>query len=217
MYSLKVFNAILFKVKSGVKIKMHTKWSSSGNVYTTWNYKKVYKNEVRYSAGILPYTFDQEGKCMFLLGKDHENDWSDFGGRCEFRDKSEPIATATREFYEETLGAVLSVQECTEKLNINPVQIVSKTLNGSPYYMYLMYIDYNNYTETFHKVANFLKYQFDSQETSKIIEKNTIRWVSMDTMLMCIEPNQRNTPLRLRGVFYKTMVAARDQIQFLIK
>jgi hypothetical protein len=140
-----------------------------------------------------------------------------FGGRCEFRDRSEPLATATREFYEETLGAVLSVQECTEKLTVNPVQIVSKTLNGSPYYMYLMYIDYNNYTETFHKVANFLKYQFDSQETSKIIEKNTIRWVSMDTMLMCIEPNQRNTPLRLRGVFYKTMVGARDQIQFLIK
>jgi hypothetical protein len=61
-----------------------------------------------------------------------------------------------------------------------------------------------------------LRYQFDSQETSKIIEKNTIRWVNMDTMLMCME-NQRNAPLRLRGVFYKTMAGAQDQLQFLIK
>ena len=69
-----------------------------------------------------------------MLGRDNENDWSDFGGRCEFRDHNEPINTATREFYEETLGAIMNVQECTDKLtNGNPVKIVSKTLNGSPY------------------------------------------------------------------------------------
>jgi len=195
---------------------MYTKWANN-NTYTTWNYKKINKTGTRYSAGILPYTFDQTGKCLFLLGKDNENDWSDFGGRCEFKDQCEPLNTATREFYEETLGAVLTIPECIAKLQTNPVKITSKTLNGSPYYMYLMYIDYSNYTESFNKTANFLRYQFDRQEMNKLIEKNTIRWVSMDTILVCIENNQRNSPISLRGVFYSTLVNSRDQFQFLIK
>ena len=195
---------------------MYSKWNS--NSYTTWNYKKINKNSTRYSAGILPYTFDQTGKCIFLLGKDNDNDWSDFGGRCEFKDRCEPINTAMREFYEETLGAVLNIQECTDKLTSeSAVKIISKTLNGSPYYMYLMYIDYSNYSDTFNKTANFLRYQFDKQEMNKLIEKNTIRWVSMDTLLVCIENNQRNFPISLRGVFYTTLLNSRDQLQFLIK
>ena len=195
---------------------MYSKWNS--NSYTTWNYKKINKNSTRYSAGILPYTFDQTGKCIFLLGKDNDNDWSDFGGRCEFKDRCEPINTAMREFYEETLGAVLNIQECTDKLTSeSAVKIISKTLNGSPYYMYLMYIDYSNYSDTFNKTANFLRYQFDKQEMNKLIEKNTIRWVSMDTLLVCIENNQKNSPISLRGVFYTTLLNSRDQLQFLIK
>ena len=187
------------------------------NHYTSWNYKKVNKNSTRYSAGILPYTFDQHGKCFFLLGKDNENDWSDFGGRCEFKDRYEPLNTATREFYEETLGSVVSVSECIAKLSTNPVKIVSKTLNGSPYYMYLMYIDNLNYTDTFHKTSQFLKYQFDPIEVNKIIEKTTIRWVSMDTLMFCIENEQRHdNPIRLRGVFYNTLLNCRDQLQFLL-
>ena len=192
---------------------MYNRWPS--NSYTTWNYKKA--NKLRYSAGILPYTFDQSGKCFFLLGKDNENDWSDFGGRCEFRDRQEPLNTATREFYEETLGSVMTVPECMEKLQNNPVQIVSKTLNGSPYYMYLMYIDNYNYLESFNKTAHFLRYQFDKQDVSRLIEKNTIRWVSMDTLLLCIENNQKSSPISLRGVFYNTLLHSRDQLQFLIK
>ena len=189
------------------------KWES----YTTWNYKKI--NNCRYSAGILPYTFDQDAKCYFLLGKDNENDWSDFGGRCEFRDKSEPLNTATREFYEETLGAVLTVQECISKINVNPIKIVSKTLNGSPYYMYLIYVDYQNYAESFNKTSNFLKYHYnnDKRVLCKVIEKNLIRWVSMDTILNCLENGQTGSPISLRGVFYNTMFNARDQLQFLIK
>ena len=64
---------------------------------TNWNYRKI--NRCRYSAGVLPYTFDPGGKCMFLLGKDHEGDWSDFGGRCEFKDNNDEKNTASREFY----------------------------------------------------------------------------------------------------------------------
>ena len=191
---------------------MYPKWNNY-----SWNYKKINKSSSRYSAGILPYTFDQSGKCMFLLGKDNENDWSDFGGRCEFKDHSEPLNTATREFYEETLGSVISIEECNTKLQNNPVKIISKTLNGSPYYMFLMFVENVNYSETFNKISNFLRYQFDKQEMNKLIEKNTIRWVSMDTLLVCIENEQRNAPISLRGVFYKTLFNCRDQLQFLIK
>ena len=44
-------------------------WNQKG-IYTTWNYRKTHKGGyTRYSAGVLPYTFDQTGKCLFLLGK----------------------------------------------------------------------------------------------------------------------------------------------------
>jgi hypothetical protein len=199
---------------------MYSKWNNKGvqsnSGYPTWNYKKSNRNVTRYSAGILPYTYDQDGKCYFLLGKDNENVWSDFGGRCEFKDRCEPINTAVREFYEETLGSVMSVEDCISKLSQTPTQIISKTLNGSPYYMYLMYIDNNNYSEIFNKTAQFLRYTFDRQEMNKLIEKNTIRWVSMDTVLFCME-NQNASPISLRGVFYNTMVTCRDQLQVLIK
>ena len=189
------------------------------NKYTNWNYKKISKNGIRYSAGVLPYTFDQNGKCFFLLGKDNDNDWSDFGGRCEFKDHGDEKNTATREFYEETLGAVMSVTECLDKLNGNPVKIISKTLNGSPYYMYLIYIDYQNYSESFNKTANFMKYHYsqDSRAISRVIEKTTIRWVSMDTILHCIENKDFANPITLRGVFYKTILNSKEQFMFLLQ
>ena len=132
--------------------------------YSTWNYKKIGKNTYnKYSAGILPYTYDVQGKCLFLLGKDNEGDWSDFGGRCEFKDRNDEKLTACREFYEETLGAVIDINDCINKLTQKEqVKIVSKTLNGSPYYMYLLHVEFANYTETFIKTSNFIKYQFNN-------------------------------------------------------
>ena len=60
------------------------------------------KKSVKYSAGILPYSF-YNGVTYFLVGKDaREDGWSDFGGKCEVIDESKAIMTACREFYEET-------------------------------------------------------------------------------------------------------------------
>jgi len=181
--------------------------------YSSWTYKKINKNFTRYSAGILPYSFDQSGKLVFLLGKDNEGDWSDFGGRCEFKDQNNHKNTASREFYEETLGSVLSIQECHDKMTDKIIE--SKTLNGSPYYMYLVYIDLVNYSDTFNKNCNFLKYQFDTRITSKIIEKVSIRWVSIDTLLNSIE--NRNQFISLRGVFYKTIKDFKETLINLIR
>lgn len=184
------------------------------NSYNSWTYKKINKNTVRYSAGILPYTFDTHGKLMFLLGKDNDNDWSDFGGRCEFKDRNDPIHTASREFYEESLGSILHVQELSDKLTncSNDCKIISKTLNGSPYYMYMIYIDYINYSDTFNKTSNFLKYQFDQHVISKIIEKVSIKWIYLDTLLNCIENNDSSTPIALRGVFFKTISEFKENL-----
>ena len=180
-------------------------------VYTSWSYKKINKNNSRYSAGILPYTFDQNGKLLFLLGRDNDSDWSDFGGRCEFRDNNIPKNTASREFYEETLGAVLTIQECMDKI-IETKKVESKTLNGSPYYMYFVYIDLVNYSDTFNKTANFLKYQFEQRTVSRLIEKVNIRWVSIDTLLNCIDNRDDSKPISLRGVFYKTISQFRENL-----
>jgi hypothetical protein len=184
--------------------------------YTSWTYKKSNKSFVRYSAGILPYTFDQNGKLLFLLGKDNDNDWSDFGGRCEFKDRNDPINTATREFYEESLGVILNIPETIKLINESN-KIISKTLNGSPYYMYPIYIEYLNYSDLFTKVSQFLKYQFDSSITSKVIEKVSIRWVSIDTLLNCIENKDSSTPISLRGVFYRTISQFKENLIFLQK
>ena len=45
-------------------------------------------NHEIYSAGILPYTI-WKGNIYFLLGRDYDNKWSDFGGRAEPNDKAE--------------------------------------------------------------------------------------------------------------------------------
>ena len=201
---------------SGDSFNWKQNYNNYNNVYTSWSYKKINRNTPRYSAGILPYTFDQNGKLFFLLGKDNEADWSDFGGRCEFRDNNVPKNTASREFYEETLGAVLTIQECMDKM-VETKKIESKTLNGSPYHMYLVYIDLANYSDTFNKTANFLKYQFEQRITTKIIEKVNIRWVSIDTLLNCIENKNYQTPISLRGVFYKTITEFRDTLVYLVR
>jgi len=180
------------------------------NNYSSWNYKKINKN-LRYSAGILPYTFDQNGKLLFLLGKDNDGDWSDFGGRCEVKDQNDPLCTASREFYEESLGAIMSIHECLP-LMLDSKKIVSKTLNGSPYYMYLVYIDFLNYSDTFVKVSNFLKYQFETRLVTKLAEKVAIRWVNLDTLLNCIENKDSCTPIPLRGVFYKTINEFKEKL-----
>lgn len=197
-------------------------WTNNNyNNYTRWNYAKR-KNYNKYSAGILPYTYDSTGKCFFLLGKDNEGDWSDFGGRCEFKDKNDEKNTASREFYEETLGAVIGINECIEKINTKYNKILSQTLNGSPYHMFLIYIDYQNYSDTFIKTSNFIKYYYsqnnnENRNLNKIIEKSSIRWVSIDTLINSVENNDISNPLSLRGVFYKTIKKSMDELLTLNK
>ena len=63
----------------------------------------------RYSASILPYTIDRDGRWLLLLGQErHDGTWCGFGGRMEPRDLGDPWRTALREFHEETLGVMMN-------------------------------------------------------------------------------------------------------------
>ena len=62
-----------------------------------------------YSAGVLPYSI-YNNNLYFILGRDYDNKWSDFGGRVEPNDKSESDVTASREFIEESLGSIFDME-----------------------------------------------------------------------------------------------------------
>jgi len=199
-------------------------WNTYTYTGTRWNNKHSRRNYNKYSAGVLPYTFDSNGKCLFLLGKDNEGDWSDFGGRCEHKDKNDEKNTASREFYEETLGSVININECIEKINLVDNKIISQTLNGSPYYMFLIQVDFLNYSEVFNKTLNFIKYYHSNQtynnenrNINRILEKSSIRWVNIDTLINCVENKVSSSPLPLRGVFYKTIKKSINDLLILKK
>ena len=166
-----------------------------------------------YSAGILPYTYGPQGNLYFLLGKDQDGLWSDFGGRVEMEDNEDHAKTASREFFEETLGCISSVNETYVKLvQGNPLKITSKTLNGSPYYMYLLYIDFKDWNDVFVKMFNFLKY---IDAPTKIFEKTQIRWVTLPTLIQTLESkknNDSNNFIALRKVFYDTLLNSKDEV-----
>lgn len=163
----------------------------------------------RYSAGILPYAVHQ-GELYFLVGRDWRDEgWSDFGGKVEGCDNYNIKSTAIREFYEETVGCVQTIDNVAKWLHENReyTEIQSKTLNGSPYFMFLVEIPYLNYRHVFHKVSHFLKYT--RCDTHKYFEKNDIRWVPLH-VLFEHHNNKRNSKesffqFKLRHVFKKTI------------
>ncbi len=162
-----------------------------------------------YSAGILPYAHFK-GTIYFLLGRDSDNKWSDFGGRVEPKDKNDHDITATREFFEETLGCVYEY-DYTKKLlkNKKCAKIISKTGAGHPYYMYLLKINYSDIVRLkFMSTKNFLS-NIVTNIDKKYIEKNDIRWVSLET----IEHSINNTSLiNLRNVFLSTFKNCKSDI-----
>lgn len=165
-----------------------------------------------YSAGILPYA-KYNDKVYFLLGRDTDNKWSDFGGRCEPNDRNEWEITACREFFEESLGSVFSYDYAKKNIKNNKKtkMIKSITPSGYDYYMYLMKINYDNNIRTkFLSTRNFISGL--STIDKKYLEKNDIRWVSMETLLYTI--TEEKSLLTLRHIFFQTFKNNCDNIIF---
>jgi hypothetical protein len=165
-----------------------------------------------YSAGILPYTI-YKGTTYLLLGRDSDNKWSDFGGRVEPKDRCDYEITASREFFEETLGSVYDFDH-TRKLIKKCPKIVSKTSAGHSYYMYLLKIQYTDIIRTkFLSTKNFLSNVVTTID-KKYVEKNDIRWVSIETVEHSIEGKSL---ISLRSVFSNTFKNFKNEIGGYIK
>ena len=171
------------------------------------NYKEIY------SAGILPFSV-KGGTVYFLLGKDPENKWSDFGGRSEVQDNGRWDMTATREFYEESVGVVMDISSMLTRLQYkkNYIKVKGKTLSGSPYYMYVVKIPYKEtYKETFDNTLGFIRYSnvFDN----KYLEKIDLQWVSLETIYAGLDDENNNVVnFPLRRVFKKTLMENLQEI-----
>jgi hypothetical protein len=169
-----------------------------------------------YSAGILPYQVDDKGKIYFLMGRDNENNWSDFGGKCEFKDNNNIKETAAREFFEESLNSIMDINTTREILRNenNYTLIESRTLSGSPYYMFVLRVPMlpDTCRDRFHKTLQYLKY---IKTDSSHMEKNDIKWVSMDTILHCLDYPEYETKMGwpLRKIFRKTMINNRKILE----
>jgi hypothetical protein len=134
------------------------------------------------SAGVLPFSRNG-GEIVFLVGRDiRDSVFSDFGGKLESVDKNDPIATATREFYEESLGVVCnSPHDMRQRLKELSVCLFGHTKNHHEYRMYMLEIPYcKDIPRKFSKVANFLKYK---NIGVSCIEKTELVWCNMDELL----------------------------------
>lgn len=184
------------------------------NRYNSLNVDTNKKTHV-YSSGVLPFQIDDDGNIYLLLGKDQENNWSDFGGKCEIKDNNNIKETAAREFFEESLNSIIDIGTTRELLRNekNYTLIQSRTLSGSPYYMFLLRVPMlpDTCRDRFHKTLKYLKYM-DSSKNS--IEKIDIKWVSLDTVIHCIDfpESEMKMGWPMRRIFRRTMFNNRKQL-----
>lgn len=180
----------------------------------TYNEKKKDSFNV-YSAGVLPF-YTKNGKINFLLGKDPDGKWSDFGGRSEVDDKGRWDTTAAREFYEETIGSVMDIQTVIAKLQTKrgTLCIKDKTLNGYPYYMYLIKVPYkDSYRSNFRSTYSFIKYiNFTEKKFDyKYLEKTDLQWVPLETLEQALIDDECEYPLR--SIFKRTVEGHIEKIK----
>lgn len=151
---------------------------------------------VHYAAGILPVTW-HEGQLLFLVGKDHRDGYSDFGGKAERVDRGCSTHTAAREFYEETLGTVTSSKAVLAHMTTpgNSAMLRSSTQNGYDYYMYIVEVPFVPHLRaSFRKVWKFLH----SLSLSRVyVEKCDVQYVTWDML----------QKMPKRPVFAKTIAA----------
>lgn len=84
-------------------------------------------------AGVLPITF-LKGSIYFLLGKEQNNYWCDFGGKSDYKEST--YQTAIREGYEE-LDGLLGNKQNLDKLVRNNLILICKKERYTSYIFYV--------------------------------------------------------------------------------
>ena len=169
-----------------------------------------------YAAGVIPFTFDViSGKTLFLIGLEtRDNTFSDFGGKSESRDKSSsgrpcPIATASREFYEETLGLVMGQSTTKARINQqNAVVLLSSTLNKHRYFQFVIQIDFQPAAPVyFARAVAFLR----ARGMGKFVEKSSIKWVTFEELQELPQRQVFSHTLSLHHEFFKKLSMSQPQ------
>lgn len=153
-----------------------------------------------YAAGVLPVTRFADGQTLFLLGKDaRDATWSDFGGKCERVDRNDPMNTATREFYEETMGCIVTPWGLQNRMVPGNCMVLrGETKNGHPYWMYVVEVPFvRNADKLFSKFVGFLKHK---NYAAELVEKTEIRWMNFTEMMAVPKrPAFKSTIMRHQG------------------
>lgn len=130
-------------------------------------------------AGILPVSFN--GVCMvFLLGKEHNNQWSDFGGSSSLNKGETKFQTAIREGHEELSGLLGTRNELENLVKNNYI----KQYSHERYTSYIFNIDYDPMLPIYFN----RNYEFARNTTPNIIvaknnglyEKKEIKWFTVE-------------------------------------
>ena len=166
-------------------------------------------NNILYASGVLFYSRSLDQTLYFLLGKDHDNKWSNFGGGCELSDKSDYEITAAREAWEETLGAVYEYEHIKNIIKNRGIKhIISKTPSGRPYYMFIVKIPFTTtYRDKFMSTKKFIS---NIPVDRKFLEINDIKWVSIDTIKYSLE--NRKSFIKLMSVFEQSLSVNMEEI-----
>lgn len=187
----------------------HLNQRVAGNLYISNLTSSNLKTNQFYSAGVLPYQIGENGKIYFLVGKDQQGTWSDFGGKCEFQDHNNTKETAAREFFEESLNAVIDLNTIRDMLKNekNYTLVSSKTISGTPYYMFVLRVPMlpDTCRDRFKKTQQYLEFM---KADYKFMEKVDIKWVSLDTIVHCLDNPEYEEILGwpLRKVFRTTLI-----------
>ena len=171
-------------------------------------------NNIIYGAGILFYCKSIDNTPYFFLGKDRDNKWSNFGGRSELSDRSDPENTAARETWEETLGVVGDIHEI-KRLVRGSSCILSTTPSGHRYYMYVVKLPFTTlYKEKFSNTKRFLS---NIPVDKKFLEIIDVKLLSLETIQYSADTENKRTFIKLRSIFEQTFQNNYNEILSIVK
>ena len=157
--------------------------------------KKIY-------AGVIPYSFDHEGRLVYLLGREKpskksyiNNKWSDFGGSPEPTDTSDEDS-ASREAYEESMGFLGTQNEIKRLIEINK----SYVFRNRGIVVFVVHIPYDStlprhYADVYTYIRKGIT-NFKTCRRTGYFEKTAIAWVTKNDIL--------DYPEDYRSCFVKT-------------
>lgn len=161
-----------------------------------------------FSAGVLLYKAEPSD-LFLLLGKDTKYDlWSDFGGKSEHADKGVSVNTASREFFEESMGSISDECELRYHLHQAP-RLDCMSYRNRKYYMYLLNVNAllpcnDLIINAFYDQKDMLD-RVHSDALLKFKEKHDMRWFSLSYVV--------DNPSVFREVFYNSISNHLEEIR----